>query len=91
MKNNNLAYYLFLPPLLLYRYIISPIIPRSCRFKPSCSCYMIEAIRIHGFYGLYLGLKRLIKCHPFAPWGFDPVPEYRDKMEKKNGKYKKHN
>ncbi|MBN9543000.1 MAG: membrane protein insertion efficiency factor YidD, partial [Alphaproteobacteria bacterium] len=56
MKNNNLAYYLFLPPLLLYRYIISPIIPRSCRFKPSCSCYMIEAIRIHGFYGLYLGL-----------------------------------
>lgn len=85
MKNNSLqktlAILLFYPPLLLYRYLISPIIPGSCRYKPSCSVYMIEAINIYGFYGVWLGVKRLLKCNPFGGYGFDPVPEKRNKME----------
>ena len=50
----------------------------SCRFIPSCSNYMIEAIEIHGVcYGLYLGIKRILRCHPFGSYGYDPVPKKR--------------
>ncbi|HEY5672278.1 MAG TPA: membrane protein insertion efficiency factor YidD [Malonomonas sp.] len=58
-----------------YRYCISPLLPRSCRFYPSCSTYAREALLTFGlFKGLYLTLFRLLKCHPFHPGGFDPVP-----------------
>jgi uncharacterized protein len=57
-----------------YQYFISPLLPPSCRFYPSCSQYALEAIECHGLpYGLYLGLRRLLRCHPFHPGGFDPV------------------
>ncbi|UCE28419.1 MAG: membrane protein insertion efficiency factor YidD [Candidatus Coatesbacteria bacterium] len=61
-----------------YRLLISPILPRSCRFHPTCSEYVLEALRIHGFAkGLTLGFWRLARCHPFHPGGYDPVPPPR--------------
>lgn len=58
-----------------YQLLISPLFPPSCRFSPSCSQYFIEAINLHGwFWGLKLGVSRLLKCHPFHPGGWDPVP-----------------
>ena len=59
----------------LYRYGISPLLPRTCRFYPSCSVYAREAIITRGLLrGCGLTLLRLCKCHPFHPGGFDPVP-----------------
>ena len=60
--------------LMLYRRLISPLLPPACRFHPSCSCYAIDAVRAHGAgRGLLLALRRLAKCHPFHPGGYDPV------------------
>jgi putative membrane protein insertion efficiency factor len=59
-----------------YQLIISPLFPPSCRFTPTCSSYMLEAIKIWGpFKGSWLGLKRISKCHPRGGHGHDPVPE----------------
>ncbi|WP_130472933.1 membrane protein insertion efficiency factor YidD [Candidatus Magnetaquicoccus inordinatus] len=59
----------------LYRYLLSPILPRSCRFFPSCSEYALEAVqRYGGWRGGWLAVKRLLRCHPFHPGGFDPLP-----------------
>ena len=59
-----------------YRKILSPLLPSSCRFYPSCSQYAAEAIAKHGAgRGGLLALKRLKQCHPWHPGGFDPVPE----------------
>lgn len=56
---------------------ISPLLPHACRFHPSCSRYMHEAIEKHGvMHGTYLGTKRILKCHPWHPGGFDPVPDH---------------
>ncbi|REJ09615.1 membrane protein insertion efficiency factor YidD [Halobacillus trueperi] len=58
-----------------YRKGISPFFPPSCRFQPTCSEYGLEAFRRFGFFkGSYLTVKRILKCHPFHPGGFDPVP-----------------
>jgi putative membrane protein insertion efficiency factor len=58
----------------LYKYLISPILPGSCRFVPSCSEYAIEALRKYGaLRGTYLSVKRVARCHPLHPGGFDPV------------------
>jgi putative membrane protein insertion efficiency factor len=58
-----------------YKRLISPILPASCRFEPTCSEYMYQAIEKKGVLrGLYLGIKRLLRCHPFCKGGFDPVP-----------------
>ncbi|MBF0181869.1 MAG: membrane protein insertion efficiency factor YidD [Magnetococcales bacterium] len=58
-----------------YQLLIAPILPRSCRFYPSCSHYATDALRRHGpAKGSLLTLRRLGKCHPFHPGGFDPVP-----------------
>ncbi|MGE5239878.1 MAG: membrane protein insertion efficiency factor YidD [Chloroflexota bacterium] len=57
-----------------YRYCISPLLPSCCRFTPSCSEYSLEAITKYGaLKGGALSLKRIVKCHPFHPGGFDPV------------------
>jgi putative membrane protein insertion efficiency factor len=59
-----------------YRAFLSPFLPDSCRFTPTCSEYSIEAIKRFGlFKGFYLSLKRIAKCHPFHPGGYDPVKE----------------
>jgi putative membrane protein insertion efficiency factor len=67
-------------PVRLYRLLISPVLRPSCRFQPTCSAYMLEALERHGaLKGLILGLARLLKCHPFHKGcGFDPVPERFD-------------
>jgi putative membrane protein insertion efficiency factor len=58
-----------------YQRFISPAFPPACRFYPTCSQYMLEALERHGaFKGTWLGLKRLAKCHPWHPGGPDPVP-----------------
>ena len=66
---------LLLALIRLYQYAISPILGRRCRFFPSCSEYAAEAVEKHGAVkGAVLGLKRLSRCHPWNPGGFDPVP-----------------
>jgi putative membrane protein insertion efficiency factor len=58
-----------------YQRILSPLLPRSCRFYPSCSTYAADAIRRHGpLRGLGLAARRLLRCHPLHPGGYDPVP-----------------
>lgn len=58
-----------------YRKFISPMKPPTCRFYPTCSHYALEAVEIHGpAKGSWLASKRIMKCHPFHPGGFDPVP-----------------
>lgn len=62
----------------LYQTAISPFTPSACRFEPSCSSYMIEALQKHGlFYGGFLGIKRILSCHPWGKTGYDPVPPSR--------------
>ena len=58
-----------------YQLAISPLLGQRCRFYPTCSQYTLEAVEIHGVLrGLWLGIRRVAKCHPFHPGGFDPVP-----------------
>ncbi len=74
-KKVNPLQYLLLLPLRFYRRFISPYKPAVCRFEPSCSAYMQEAIIVHGaFKGFWLGLKRICRCHPWSRGGYDPVP-----------------
>jgi hypothetical protein len=61
--------------VLFYRKFISPLKPPTCRFYPTCSAYALEALDKHGaIKGSVLTVKRIVKCHPFHPGGFDPVP-----------------
>ncbi|MEO0073188.1 MAG: membrane protein insertion efficiency factor YidD [candidate division WOR-3 bacterium] len=60
----------------IYQYTIGNLLPRSCRFQPSCSQYALESLRLHGTVrGILLALRRLLRCHPFSAEGYDPVPE----------------
>lgn len=61
-----------------YQLLVSPLLPPSCRFHPSCSAYAAEALRRHGAArGSWLAAKRLARCHPFCEGGIDPVPGQR--------------
>ena len=76
-------------PVKIYRRIISPLIPPSCRFEPTCSQYAITAVTRFGIIrGGYLTVRRLIKCHPFNKGGYDPVPkkEEQERKEEENNK-----
>lgn len=62
--------------LRFYKTLISPVLPASCRYVPSCSEYAAEAVARHGFFrGVVLGVWRLIRCNPFVRGGYDPVPQ----------------
>lgn len=66
---------LLILPIRGYQYLISPMLGSNCRFYPSCSHYMIEAIETHGILkGGYLGIRRILRCHPYSDGGMDPVP-----------------
>ena len=66
--------------LRLYKRLVSPILPPMCRFEPTCSVYMMQAIEKYGFLrGGWLGVKRLSRCHPFHAGGHDPVPALVDR------------
>lgn len=78
-KLRHIAGAVLIAPIRFYRYAISPLLPPSCRFVPTCSQYAIEAIQVHGpLKGLYLTLRRLLRCHPIkrlgGSQGYDPVP-----------------
>jgi len=65
---------IFLFLIRIYQKIISPWTPKSCRFYPTCSEYSKQAIKKYGaFKGTWMGFKRIIRCHPFNPGGYDPV------------------
>ncbi|MBN8234558.1 membrane protein insertion efficiency factor YidD [Halobacillus kuroshimensis] len=66
-----------------YQKGISPFFPPSCRFQPTCSSYGLEAYSRFGFFkGTWLTVRRILKCHPFHPGGFDPVPLKKEHADK---------
>lgn len=68
--------YLLVVPIRLYQIVLSPLFGQRCRFYPSCSQYALEAIQKHGAVrGTWLGLSRLVRCHPWNPGGVDLVPD----------------
>ena len=65
---------LFIGLIQIYRRFLSPLLPPTCRYEPSCSLYTVQAIEKYGVLrGLFMGLLRVLRCHPFARGGFDPV------------------
>ncbi len=73
MKNPIKALFILL--IKGYQWLISPLLPPSCRFTPSCSHYGIEALQKHGLIrGSYLTIHRILRCHPWSKGGHDPVP-----------------
>jgi putative membrane protein insertion efficiency factor len=65
---------LFIGSIQIYRRFLSPMLPPTCRYEPSCSLYTVQAIEKYGaLKGLFMGIRRVLRCHPFARGGFDPV------------------
>ena len=68
--------WVFLVVIRFYQLFISPFLGSNCRFQPTCSAYGLEAIRLHGAVrGGYLTIRRILKCHPWGGFGYDPVPQ----------------
>ncbi len=67
---------IYIFPIKVYQWTISPLLGQTCRFEPSCSHYAVQAVEEWGiFKGTWLGLKRIFRCHPWGGHGFDPVPK----------------
>lgn len=76
---SNFAKGLVIIPVRFYQKVISPFLGPSCRYQPTCSSYMIEAVQEWGAVkGSWLGLRRIFRCHPWAGFGPDPVPKRGD-------------
>lgn len=81
---------IFILPVKMYQWFISPLLGQNCRHEPTCSQYTIDAIREWGVMkGIYLGGKRLSKCHPWGTQGYDPVPKNKCLILKTNNKKKR--
>lgn len=88
----KILFYILVAPIKFYRFAISPYTPASCRHVPTCSEYAIEAIRIHGFKGIWMAIKRISKCHPWGTSGYDPVlPKGMHKLKVKKIDVEKYN
>ncbi len=73
--------YVLIAPVRFYQLVLSPLLPRTCRYHPSCSNYMIQALKKRGpVVGLWLGLRRIARCHPWGGHGYDPVPDKPSKQ-----------
>ena len=71
---SKIIIYPFVLLIKIYQILISPIIGNNCRYLPTCSEYTIESVKLHGpLKGLFLGLKRIISCHPLGGHGYDPI------------------
>lgn len=79
----NMITWVLLIPVYFYRSAVSPLLPPSCRYTPTCSRYTIEALKKHGpLRGSYLAVKRILSCNPWGGKGYDPVPEPKPKKHK---------
>jgi putative membrane protein insertion efficiency factor len=75
MRVREIPRRILMVPIRGYQKFISPALPPSCRFSPSCSQYALEAVSRYGaLKGTWLAVRRLVRCHPFNPGGYDPVP-----------------
>ncbi|WP_340112165.1 membrane protein insertion efficiency factor YidD [Maribellus mangrovi] len=75
--------WIFLIPVYIYKYAISPLTPASCRHIPTCSEYAVQAIKIHGpFKGFLLAVRRISRCNPWGTEGYDPVPPKEEPKRK---------
>ena len=71
----RLLTYLLIIPIKIYQYILSPVLPKTCRYTPSCSVYAIEVLKKYGpLKGTYFAVKRILSCNPWGGSGYDPVP-----------------
>lgn len=74
-KISKMLVWLLVLPIKFYQKFISPLTPPSCRFTPTCSQYALEALRKHGpIKGIWLAIRRILRCHPWGGSGYDPVP-----------------
>ncbi|MGQ3685954.1 MAG: membrane protein insertion efficiency factor YidD [Candidatus Loosdrechtia sp.] len=75
--------FIFIKLIQLYQFIISPLLPSSCRYEPTCSQYMIDAVKAKSLpWGICLGIWRILRCHPFGGSGYDPVKQPEEEQEK---------
>ncbi len=75
MRFKSLVQFPFILMIRIYKYLLSPLLPNACRYNPTCSQYAEEAIKKYGiFKGIFLGAKRIARCHPWGGHGYDPLP-----------------
>ncbi len=91
MKLRELPSYILRLPIRFYRFAISPMLPPTCRYQPTCSAYALEALETHGaIKGSWLAIRRILRCHPIkflgGGSGFDPVPRRKGCCEAAHGK-----
>lgn len=83
--------YILIIPIKIYQWFISPWLPNSCRYTPTCSHYAIEALKTHGIIkGFFLATRRIFSCHQWGGHGYDPVPD-KEKFTWKKPKAQKRN
>ena len=75
MRFKNVVQFPFILMIRIYKNLLSPLLPNACRYNPTCSQYAEEAIKKYGiFRGIFLGAKRIARCHPWGGHGYDPLP-----------------